>query len=42
MDLKNETLIVLSWELHEEGLPKRRIGPKTGEAPESPHMNQER
>ncbi len=37
MDMTNETLIVLCWELYEQGIPKIRIGQRLGKHRETIH-----
>jgi len=38
MDMTNETLIVLCWELYEQGLPKSRIAQRLGKHRETVHL----
>lgn len=38
MDMTNETLIVLCWELYEQGLPKSRIAQRLGRHRETVHL----
>ena len=38
MDMTNETLIVLCWELYEQGMPKRRIARRLGKHRETVHL----
>ena len=38
MDMTNETLIVLCWELYEQGLPKSRIAQRLGKHRETIHL----
>ena len=38
MDMTNETLITLCWELYEHGIPKVRIGEKLGKHRETIHL----
>ena len=38
MDMTNETLIVLCWELYEQGLPKSRIAQRLGRHRETTHL----
>ncbi len=38
MDMTNETLIVLCWELYEQGVPKIRIGERLGKHRETIHL----
>ncbi len=38
MDMTNETLIVLCWELYEQGMPKTRIAQRLGKHRETIHL----
>ncbi len=38
MDMTNETLIVLCWELYEQGIPKIRIAKRLGKHRETIHL----
>ena len=38
MDMTNETLITLCWELHEQGMPKTRIALRLGKHRETVHL----
>ena len=38
MDMTNETLIVLGWELHEQGMPKIRLAKRLGKHRETIHL----
>jgi transposase InsO family protein len=38
MDMQNSTLITLSWELYEQGIPKIRIGRRLGKHRETIHL----
>ena len=38
MDMTNETLIVLCWELNEQGMPKIRIARRLGKHRETIHL----
>jgi transposase InsO family protein len=38
MDVLNETLITLSWELYEQGIPKAQIGRRLGKNRETVHL----
>ena len=38
MDMTNETLIVLCWELYEQGVPKIRIAQRLGKHCETIHL----
>ena len=38
MDMMNETLIILCWELYEQGMPKIRIAKRLGRHRETIHL----
>jgi len=38
MDMQSETLIILSWELYEQGIPKSHIAQRLGKHRETIHI----